>query len=531
LLDTLRRETIGEYEVYEEIGQGGMASVYLAHDIALDRPVAIKVMSPGLVLTEGMVERFKREARTAAALSHPHIIPIYAVRESDTLLFFVMKYVAGRPLDLIIRDIGGLPIEMVEAILGQVGGALAHAHRRGVVHRDVKPANIMIDEEGWAVVTDFGIAKAADASHLTSSGAAVGTPTYMSPEQGSQEEVTALSDQYSLGVVAYEMLTGRPPFAGPSVMSMMRSHFFDPPEPLEAVRPDCPPALARVVTRMLAKAPADRWSSIDHALGELKLRHLPHDHPVRTQMVTLARSGERRVTLPRAPTSPVPLGRAATTPSGWARAQKGVIALTLGAALLVGYLALWSRGRATPSIQSLTRPSIEAVISAPPPTPPVPRTDSVHANADTMGAEGIRGRPIDTSRAPQGRYAGGSNPRPTSSPAKPGLVPVPTKGPAAADSATGVSPPATPTVGILTVKANLPGVFLYVDGGTPIALLPGRWHSVRLGPGAHQLRAFREGCVEWSSAVVVLPDSTIRKNVTPDCDTPSGATTPPAEAL
>ena len=181
LLEALRLETLGEYEVLTELGRGGMATVDLAHDIALDRKVAIKVMSPALFSGEGMVERFKREARTAAALSHPHIIPIFAVKESQDLLYFVMKFVEGRPLDSIIKEVGPLPIPMVQAILTQVGGALGYAHRHGVIHRDVKPANIMLDSEGWAVVTDFGIAKVAEVHGLTMTGATVGTPSYMSP--------------------------------------------------------------------------------------------------------------------------------------------------------------------------------------------------------------------------------------------------------------------------------------------------------------------------------------------------------------
>src|SRR5207302_1008452 len=178
-LDALRKATLGEYEVLAELGRGGMATVYLAHDLALDRKVAIKVLAPALLLMgEGMVERFKREARTAAALSHPHIIPIYAVKESEHVLYFVMKYVQGRALDTVIRDVGTLPIPMVQTILAQVGDALGYAHRHGVIHRDIKSANIMLDEDGRAVVTDFGIAKVVQAEGLTMTGVTVGTPTY-----------------------------------------------------------------------------------------------------------------------------------------------------------------------------------------------------------------------------------------------------------------------------------------------------------------------------------------------------------------
>src|SRR5713101_6480813 len=151
-LDALRRATLGHYDIHGELGQGGMATVYLAHDIALDRKVAIKVMSPALFATAGMVERFKREARTAAALSHPHIIPSYAVRDGADCVYFAMKFVEGRSLESITRAAGPLPLPLVRAVLYQVGEALGYAHRRGVVHRDVKPANVMLDTGGWVVV-------------------------------------------------------------------------------------------------------------------------------------------------------------------------------------------------------------------------------------------------------------------------------------------------------------------------------------------------------------------------------------------
>src|SRR5688572_213992 len=256
---TLRDATLGEYEVHEELGRGGMATVFLAHDIALDRKVAIKVMAPHLLEGEGMAERFKLEARTAAQLSHPHIIPIYAVRETETTLFFVMKYVEGRTLDEIIKRTGPLPIPMIKDVLAKVGAALGYAHRRNVIHRDVKPGNIMIDEEGTPIVTDFGIAKVTEKKGLTVTGTTIGTPAYMSPEQCEAKPVTGASDQYSLGVVAWEMLTGKTPFAGDSAVTTMYKHVHEPVPPLADFRPDCPPEVLETVTRMLAKDPAARW--------------------------------------------------------------------------------------------------------------------------------------------------------------------------------------------------------------------------------------------------------------------------------
>jgi len=315
LTQLLVEATLGEFEVLGELGRGGMATVYLAHDLALDRKVAIKVIAPALLSSPGAVERFKREARTAGALSHPHIIPIHSVRETQHLLYFVMKFVEGRTLDDIVREQRRMPIRMVQAILIEVGQALAYAHRRGVVHRDIKPANIMIDGEGWAVVTDFGIAKVLESDSLTVSGAMVGTPYYMSPEQCAGKPVTGASDQYSLGVVAYEMLTGHPPFSGETIMEIMKGHFFEIPEAVATARPDCPGALADAVTRMLVKEPAERWPSMDEAVGAMETTPLAQDDPVRGEMIALARSSEalRRISRLSIPISPMPVG--------WTRAR------------------------------------------------------------------------------------------------------------------------------------------------------------------------------------------------------------------
>src|SRR5256712_2712897 len=286
MTDALRQATLGEYEILAELGRGGMATVYLAHDIALDRKVAIKVLAPALLLMgEGMVERFKREARTAAALSHPHIIPIFAVKQREHIMYFVMKYVQGRPLDAVVHDVGRLAIPLVQTILAQVGDALGYAHRHGVIHRDIKSANIMIDEEGSAVVTDFGIAKVQEAEGLTMTGVTVGTPAYMSPEQCATCEVSGASDQYSLGVVAYEMLIGRLPFQSVSSMSVMYAHFNERPVDITRLRPDCPPNLAAAVMQMLEKEPPDRWPTIDDVVAVCGPPAPAHDTPRRAQRV------------------------------------------------------------------------------------------------------------------------------------------------------------------------------------------------------------------------------------------------------
>ncbi len=310
LLDALRSVTLGEYEILGEIGRGGMSVVFLAHDIALDRKVAIKVMAPALTLMDaGIQDRFKREARTAASLSHPHIIPVYAVKESEDIVYFIMKYVPGRSLESVIREVGAMPLPVVQTILNQVGSALGHAHRKGVVHRDVKPGNIMLDDDGWVVVTDFGIAKVAEQRALTMTGGVVGTPAYMSPEQCAGRPITGAADQYSLGIVAYEMITGRQPFEGGTMINLMYDHCHTNPPPILTRRPECPPELGTAVMRMLGKEPEQRWPSIEDAVAAIGVISDSQSGIVRTHMLTLARNGSANELLEkfRTPGSPVPL--------------------------------------------------------------------------------------------------------------------------------------------------------------------------------------------------------------------------------
>ena len=307
LLAQLREAALGEYEILTELGRGGMATVYLAHDLQLDRKVAIKVMLPALLEGEGMVERFKLEARTAGQLSHPHIIPIFAVRDTDNLLFFVMKFVEGRPLDSIISELGPTPIPIAQFVLCKVAEALGYAHRQGVVHRDIKPANIMVDVEGLPVVTDFGIAKVSASKGLTMTGATVGTPTYMSPEQCAAGAITGASDQYSLGIVGYEMLAGKTPFQADTVVGLLYKHCHEPPPSFLAERPDCPPALHDAVMRMLAKKPADRFPSLEDAIEAIGSVSLAFGDPNRAKLISMAKASSnvallKRVSTPRSPT-------------------------------------------------------------------------------------------------------------------------------------------------------------------------------------------------------------------------------------
>ena len=308
MLQQLREATLGDYEILAELGMGGMATVFLAHDLQLDRRVAIKLMHPALLAGEGMVDRFILEARTAASLSHHNIIPIYAVKVEEDLLFFVMKFVEGRPLDSIISKEAPLPSDMVRHIVSQVAEALGYAHSRGVIHRDIKPANIMISTDGHPVLTDFGIAKVADKKGLTMTGATIGTPTYMSPEQCNALPLTGASDQYSLGVMAYEMLTGKPPFDADSVMTVMFKHINEPVRPVLERVSDCPPDLAAAIDRMLAKAPEDRFATLEEVAQAINQPTITSENQVRTQLVQFALAGSNRDVLKRVstPRSPIP---------------------------------------------------------------------------------------------------------------------------------------------------------------------------------------------------------------------------------
>jgi serine/threonine-protein kinase len=251
-----------QYEIEGEIGRGGMSVVYRARDRRLNRAVAIKVLPPELAHDPAIRTRFTREAQMSAQLSHAHIVPIYDVGEQDGLAYFVMALVNGGNLGNLLTREPRQPIDETRRLLCEIADALAYAHLRGVIHRDIKPDNILLDDAtGRALVTDFGIARAIQASsRLTATGIAVGTPAYMSPEQAvGDREVDGRSDIYSLGVLGYQMLTGRLPFNAGNSMALLLKHVSEPPRAIAELRSDAPSTLRDVVERALRKAPEDRW--------------------------------------------------------------------------------------------------------------------------------------------------------------------------------------------------------------------------------------------------------------------------------
>jgi eukaryotic-like serine/threonine-protein kinase len=276
------------YTIEGEIGRGGMGVVYMARDERLKRKVAVKVLPPDLAFREEIRIRFLREAETAARLSHPHIVPIHSVGEGpDGLVYFVMAYIDGEPLGSRLKRRGQLSPEEARRILMETADALGAAHALGIIHRDVKPDNILLEgSRGRVVVTDFGIAKALSSTTgsgtLTATGVAIGTPHYMSPEQAAGDrEIDGRSDIYSLGVVGFEMLAGELPFLAPTVPGILLKQITEGAPPLSRKRPDCPDDLAACVMRSLEKEPEARWPTADALRRALESRATPAYQPRR----------------------------------------------------------------------------------------------------------------------------------------------------------------------------------------------------------------------------------------------------------
>jgi len=354
-------EALGsEYEILEELGRGGMAIVYRAREKQLDREVAIKVLPFSLAFDAEFVERFEREARTAAALEHPSIIPIYRVGKSGRITYFIMKFLRGRSLSRILAERHRLPPAEIKRILLEVGHALGYAAKRGIVHRDIKPDNIMFDEFGQCVVADFGIAKAASGQKLTGTGMSIGTPHYMSPEQARAQAIDGRSDIYSLGVVAYQSLTGQVPFDGEDSFAIGYKHIMEP-LPVPTLGSAEERRLFEVVKRMLMKDPRDRFQDSDELIYALE------GHPLApvgsAARASAAATAGQRSSITSQPTTPIPgLAAGAQVPEGTRRSVprrsasstssggRGWLIGLLFVALVVvsGFLLFRSRGAAAP---------------------------------------------------------------------------------------------------------------------------------------------------------------------------------------
>jgi hypothetical protein len=336
----------GRYQLGSLLGAGGMARVYVATDRVLERQVAVKVLSPSDAQDPVFVERFRREARAAARLSHPNIVAVFDSGSDADQPYLVMEYVPGQSLAQLLARQGRLAPRRAVELAIQVCAALAAAHAQGLVHRDIKPANVLVSPDGQVQVSDFGIVKAAAATTLTGTGTVLGTAAYLSPEQAQGGPVDARSDLYGLGCVLYELLCGSPPFgsgADRSPVAVATRHVSEPPEPPSARNPQVDPALEAVVLTALAKDPAQRYQSaveLQHALERVLAGDAAPALPTEPLLEPLGRTG----------TTPTAIGPAAGDDGrgpGWPRWALLVAGTALGIALVVA--VLWPDGGDTPA--------------------------------------------------------------------------------------------------------------------------------------------------------------------------------------
>ncbi len=371
-------QTLGKYRIVALLGHGGMATVYQGLQPGVDRMVAIKVLPPHPGQNEDFVARFRLEARTIARLQHPHILPLYDYGDENGILYLVMPWVGGGSLaDRIAR--GPLPVEEVVNTTRQIGGALDYAHRQGIIHRDLKPENVLLDSEGHALLADFGVAKLLEgspaAASLTATGGLIGTPAYMSPEQAQGLPLDSRSDLYALGVVAFEMLTGKPPYDADTAMQIVMQQISAPVPSLTAVSPNASPALEDALRKALAKEPADRYDTsmaFAQALDAAASGHDPLEVAHTGERSTVAFTSAARET-PR-PVAQTPGTSSPTPPTLGGTAGAGNTLLLLGGfaiiAILIVVALVLLTGR-TPPVGSLSPTATSAVVvNPPPPTSP-----------------------------------------------------------------------------------------------------------------------------------------------------------------
>ncbi|MGH7520834.1 MAG: protein kinase domain-containing protein [Gemmatimonadales bacterium] len=412
LLARIRRIFAGEYQVERELARGGMAIVYRATETALQRPIALKILRPEIGLSAAAAERFKREAQTVASLDHPNIIPVYRVGQLGGLFHIAMKFVEGRSLDVILEAQGALPVPVTLAVLRGAARGLAFANERGIVHRDVKAANILIDADGRVMVSDFGVALRASDVTLTVAGTLIGTPAYMSPEQCSGRRAGPQSDQYSLAVAAFQMLAGSTPFHSDTLAGIIQHHFFTPPPDLRIARQDVPATLLDLIARALSKDPADRFPSTADMLAAIEaIRFTEADRVTSQRLLRELARGEAtpRIStgalpaLPDMPTLAVPPARRRARP--WRR--------TIGAAAAISLLALagWlvhrtASARDGVALASAAPPDTASARSPAPAGPPTPSLTPARSVAVATGKLRVLTNPPSAEILVDGRQVG-----------------------------------------------------------------------------------------------------------------------------
>jgi len=448
----------GKYRIERLLGKGGMGQVFLAHDLTLEREVAIKVLPPDVAQDDQVVRRFQQEAKTAAKLDHPNIIPIYRVESEGGLNYFVMKYIQGTSLEDLLEKKEPLPVADIQRILWEAACALGHAHQRGVVHRDVKPANIMFDHHGRVMLTDFGISKALQAATgFTATGMIIGTPHYMAPEQGKGAPVDGRADQYSLGVVGYRMITAELRFGGDSVHTIIYKHIYEEPPLASAKRPGIPGGLTAAISRALSKDPELRFPTMeDFATAVWPEQPVASPGKGKGQAARPARpraTADAPTQITGAPTTPLPAAR------GKSRAARWIGLVILAAAGVGGDLLLGRQGRGERGV--------------------VPSVDTLRIQ-DTVRV------PVQSSRAPAAPAA----PAPRAKPRQ--------------------ATPAPAAQGFLTIAAD-PFGEVYIDG-VDVGQTPLVEYVVK--PGRHTVRIEHPGFKTASETVQVDAKNTVRKRYT-----------------
>ncbi len=366
LLQRVRMVLGGDFEVTEELARGGMGVVFRARELDLGRAVAIKVLASELGITARAAERFKREARMVAELDHPNIVPVYRVGQVADILFIAMKFIEGRSLGRILETHGALPVPVVLHVLRSVTRPLAYAHDRGIVHRDVKGDNILIDGDGRVMVSDFGVALRSADVNLTVDGTVIGTPAFMSPEQCSGKRAGPQSDQYSVGVVAFQMLAGRVPFDSETLAGFIQHHLFTPHPDIRGARDDVPAELLAVINRALAKNPDDRFASTRDMLNAIEA--LPFAEADRRQTEETLRNLARGADVPRVTTRDIrTIPHATTMALSLPRRSRRAVAIVATALAVVLGAMVWILPRRGATPDGTAADTTHGVTAAAPP--------------------------------------------------------------------------------------------------------------------------------------------------------------------
>ena len=389
LLQRVRMVLAGEYDVERELARGGMGVIYKATEVGLRRSVALKVLPPEMGQSVKTAERFKREARMVAELDHPNIIPVYRVGQLGGVFFIAMKFIEGRSLGLILDTQGALPVPVALQVLRGAARALAYAHERHIVHRDIKGGNILVDQDGRVMVSDFGVALRASDVNLTVDGTVIGTPPFMSPEQCAGRRTGPQSDQYSLAVLGFQALAGSVPFHADTIAGVMHHHFFTPAPDIRAARDDVPPALAAVLSRALQKDPSARFGTTRDML--VALEAIPFSEHDRRDSEQALRLLVRGTVIPRVQTRALPpLPEGPTLPLALRAARRRRWVLPAG----VATAALLLAGVGLGMVRLMARPP------APPPLPP-PAPSSAPSPSPALQGQPDRPRRVAEPRAPQ----------------------------------------------------------------------------------------------------------------------------------